>query len=161
MENRSPKMDGSSADFLHLGNHEISDFAFEYPYLQKIRVAEKVTGRFNISDSPPPYSKQRRSENDRDFITPDETWYPMGGRKCDIRDVINQQAWSCFVTENAEESLSWLRLEFFGTDVSCYFISLLLLSSKMSTFWFSFVPTILTVKNHALRVQVIFISCNR
>ncbi|CAL5434416.1 unnamed protein product [Camellia sinensis] len=159
MENRSPKMDGSSADFLHLGNHEISDFAFEYPYLQKIRVAEKVTGRFNISvimkmkrmqihhtadiyppllvqekliiyfqdifwqssienlvtlendDSPPPYSKQRRSENDRDFITPDETWYPMGGRKCDIRDVTNQQAWSCFVTENAEESLSWLRVK--------------------------------------------------
>ncbi|CAL5388342.1 unnamed protein product [Camellia sinensis] len=155
-KNRSPKMDGSSADFWHLGNHEISDFAFEYPYLQKIRVAEKVTGRFNISvkmkrmqihhtgdiypsllvhekliyfqdifwqssienlvtlendDSPPPYSKQRRSENDRDFITADETWYPMGGRKCDIRDVTNQQAWSCFVTENAEESLSLLSEE--------------------------------------------------
>ncbi|XP_028056631.1 uncharacterized protein LOC114260669 isoform X7 [Camellia sinensis] len=110
-KNRSPKMDGSSADFWHLGNHEISDFAFEYPYLQKIRVAEKVTGRFNISDSPPPYSKQSRSENDRDFITADETWYPMGGRKCDIRDVTNQQAWSCFVTEDAEESLSLLSEE--------------------------------------------------
>ncbi|CAL5386283.1 unnamed protein product [Camellia sinensis] len=190
-KNRSPKMDGSSADFWHLGNHEISDFAFEYPYLQKIRVAEKVTGRFNISgvarrekilyappsntfgfgfritqnlsgdaffkvimkmkrmqihhtgdiypsllvhekliiyfqdifwqssienlvtleNSPPPYSKQSRSENDRDFITADETWYPMGGRKCDIRDVTNQQAWSCFVTEDAEESLSLLSEE--------------------------------------------------
>lgn len=58
------------------------------------------------NDSPLPYSKQRRSENDHDFITLDETWYPMGGRKCDIRDVTNQQAWSCFVTEDAEESLS-------------------------------------------------------
>ncbi|KAI8016121.1 hypothetical protein LOK49_LG05G01535 [Camellia lanceoleosa] len=110
-KNRPPKMDGSSADFWHQGNHEISDFAFEYPYLQKIRVAEKVTGRFNISDSPPPYSKQRRSEGDHDFMTPDETWYPMVGRKCDIRDVTNQQAWSCFVTEDAEESLSLLSEE--------------------------------------------------
>ncbi|XP_028056638.1 uncharacterized protein LOC114260669 isoform X14 [Camellia sinensis] len=63
------------------------------------------------NDSPPPYSKQSRSENDRDFITADETWYPMGGRKCDIRDVTNQQAWSCFVTEDAEESLSLLSEE--------------------------------------------------
>ncbi|KAA8535217.1 hypothetical protein F0562_030220 [Nyssa sinensis] len=66
----------------------------------------------NDEESPAPYYKHQTSENDHDFITPNgTTWYPTRGRNCDIGDVPNQPAWSCFVKEDPRESLSLLSEE--------------------------------------------------
>ncbi|KAA8535203.1 hypothetical protein F0562_030206 [Nyssa sinensis] len=66
----------------------------------------------NDEESPAPYYKHQTSENDHDFITPKRTtWYPTRGRNCDIGDVPDQPAWSCFVKEDPRESLSLLSEE--------------------------------------------------
>ncbi|KAA8535233.1 hypothetical protein F0562_030236 [Nyssa sinensis] len=66
----------------------------------------------NDEESPAPYYKHQTSENDHDFITPNgTTWYPTRGRNCDIGDVPDQPAWSCFVKEDPRESLSLLSEE--------------------------------------------------
>ncbi|GFY99374.1 hypothetical protein Acr_13g0007750 [Actinidia rufa] len=85
-KNRPLNLDGNSAYHWNVGNHELSDFDIEGHYMKKIRVAEKATGRFNISEPPALYSKQRRSEGDHDFRTPYGTWYPTLERNCDFRD---------------------------------------------------------------------------
>ncbi|KAH7864793.1 hypothetical protein Vadar_033924 [Vaccinium darrowii] len=114
--NGSPfEMDGSSSDYWNLGSHEMLDFALEGPYFKGKMVTEKARGGFNVSESPRPQSRQRprqrRLNNDHDFLFPDGKWNPKVGRDCDLRDTTNQPAWSCHLTEDAGESLSLLSEE--------------------------------------------------
>ncbi|KAI8574099.1 hypothetical protein RHMOL_Rhmol01G0328500 [Rhododendron molle] len=109
--NGSPlEINGSSSEFWNLGSHEMSDFALEDLHFEKM-VTEKARGRFNISDSPRPHYRLRRSRNNHDFLFPGRTWNQKVGRDCDLRDITNQPAWSCHLTEDAGESLSLLSEE--------------------------------------------------
>ncbi|XP_059646660.1 uncharacterized protein LOC132293271 isoform X3 [Cornus florida] len=114
------QINGRSLDCLNFGKQEISDCAFDGPYIsniafdnpyrQKKRVSEEVTCRSNILASRATYSKHQMSENDFDFIIPDGTWYSTVGKNCDGRDVTNKLAWSCLM-EDARDNMSMLSEE--------------------------------------------------
>ncbi|XAR58832.1 hypothetical protein NMG60_11014385 [Bertholletia excelsa] len=110
-KNRSLNVDSNFADYWNLENCELSNFVHEGPCLQQIRVTEKAENRFKVSGSPSPYSKQVRPKNDYDFVNPDGSLDPVEGGNLDFVSGAPKRAWSCYVTEDAGESLSMLSEE--------------------------------------------------
>ncbi|WJZ89250.1 hypothetical protein VitviT2T_008478 [Vitis vinifera] len=105
------QMDGTSADFVKTGNHELLDFTSEGHCISKKRNAMKARDRFNISDLSAPYLRHQTSENDHDFATSDGTRSPMLGRIWGFTGVNNQPDWPSFATEDSRDSLSLLSEE--------------------------------------------------
>ncbi|XP_021647296.1 uncharacterized protein LOC110640337 isoform X2 [Hevea brasiliensis] len=101
--------DGDSVDFLKYGNDEIPNHAFGRPYQMKKRDCMKATKRFNLLDSSA--QNHQTSENDYNFLTLKETRRHLLGIDFDFGDVTAHPDWSCFVLEDAKESLSLLSEE--------------------------------------------------
>ncbi|CAK9139873.1 unnamed protein product [Ilex paraguariensis] len=105
------QLDAGPSDYMNIGIDESPDLVFGHPHVENKRAGTKAGCRFNILESPAPYSKHQVSKSDHNFIITDGPWSPTVRRTFDVGDVTNQPAWSCFVTEEARESMRSLSEE--------------------------------------------------
>ncbi|XP_070006508.1 uncharacterized protein [Nicotiana sylvestris] len=101
---------GSSNSFSARNYRKQGSYADDL-YHQKQRISTRAKSKFNIIDSPTPYSKHFKPEIIRDFSVSDGEWFSMGCTNPHFMDYIDHAEGTWFANEDARDNLSLLSEE--------------------------------------------------
>ncbi|KAK4374959.1 hypothetical protein RND71_005636 [Anisodus tanguticus] len=108
-----------SASSCSARNYGKQGTCFDDSYHQKQRARKTAKSKFNIIDSPTPYSKHFKPVNFRDFSVSDGEWCYVGCTNPHLMDYIDLSDRTWFANEDARDNLSLLRLLFEVLSVYC------------------------------------------